>query len=955
MRLDVPHFRMMDSAAVADFDLLAGTIVAGDSALVVKGFQILSPAAAVGSPATSLQLNVAGGTVLHSQASEHGTIYSVPTTASVETLSSTNPNVSGSFSANQPNFIGLDLRKSADSTTSDLAFFLSANTLVETPKTVPLARTMGYKIIISTTDFSATPHILPIAKVTTGTANTVVAIQDCRQMAFRLGSGGSAPDRYHAFPWATGRLENTTGDIFSGGDKSISSLKDSLDAIMTRCWELGGGQYWYSPTSDREVKLIMGQPVILSTGDNFAWTLGSSTLQWASLSVVFANSPVSSNSITDGTAVLADGQCLYVDIDRSQVASLVPQVGTLTTLGTPVRPGSRYVIAWRVGSYIFTKEKAFEVNRVIPVANTVAYGTVRLKYVAGTPSDPTVLAQDTNGTYNNVANSGNAPAFFGTGNGTGSGLKGLGGASGGAGVEGTGGTGNGIGVKGQGTGTAPGGQFNAASGSYAALKITTGFGDLPIIDSAAGISIGTSTSTGVTIGRLGMPTILAGDVDAYSIDHSAGTLNLGTTATTVYVGASSTTTYIGYQYGFSGHSIVIGGSAATIDLGGNWHVDSVGRFVGTGGKEMTGLVDPTISSGAANKNYVDNTIASSIAANNLTFAAANATPRNRVINSGMHFWQRGTSTPLTTGKVYLADRWYAFHGAASPQGTNAQVSNALFSFNCFTRGTSDSGTATRYIVQEIELESVAALVQQNATMPITVSGLIYTNGTATGTAGIMVCSNTANNDFIAAGSIPFGTFIPSTPLVVVNGVMGSTTLVTATIAAGTLSSSTNRIQVALYWSPSGGAPASVAQVGVTNVQLVAGANAFAAGQNLAESTIANEFVACQRYYEKSYDSNIAPGTAGYNDFATTAVVRAYTAVSLLVMGSYPKFAVEKRSVPTVTLYYDSTAGSWRFGGSARAATVTSPSRKGFYVTTTGAVTLTGDGDVQGAWTADCEL
>ncbi len=462
-RLDVPHIRAVESSIAADFDLLAGTIMAGDKALIVKGFEIISPATAVGSPATDLQLLVANSVVMHPLASEHGTIFSVAADTAAETLSTTNVNVEGSFTAGQVNYVGLDLRRTADDSTADLVMFMDANTLIETPKSVPLARILAYKIIISTTDFASTPYILPVAKITTNSTNTVTVVEDARPMSFRLGSGGSVPNRYNAFPWVSGRQENTSGAVFTGGDKGIGSMKDWMDSVMTRLWEVGGGQYWYSPTADREMKMIFGQPVIIATGDNFQWTLGSQTLQWMSLQVSFGNSPVAYNTVIDGSAILADNQCLYVDVDRTALSNLTAVVADLTTLGSPTIPGSRFVIAWRRGAYMFIRDRMYEVGRTINVANTVIYGTVRLKYVATNPADPTVLAMQVNGAYVNIADGGNSAAFIGTGNGTGSGFFGTGGTSNGPGLYGVGGATNGAGVSGQGTGSGAGGTFTGGA------------------------------------------------------------------------------------------------------------------------------------------------------------------------------------------------------------------------------------------------------------------------------------------------------------------------------------------------------------------------------------------------------------------------------------------------------------------------------------------------------------
>jgi hypothetical protein len=588
-RLDVPHLRGIESSIAADFDVLAGRILAGNKPMVVKGMEIVT-SGAVGNPATNLQLSVAEALIVHPLASEHGTIFNVPAGSANEVLNSTNTNVVGSFTAGQVNYVGLDLRRSADDSSSDVSMFMDSNTKLETPKNVPLARVLQYRIVISTTDFSNTPNILPIAKVTTDGTNVVSLIEDARPMAYRLGLGGSVPDRFHGFPWAAGRAENTSGAVFTGGDKGIVSQKDWQDAIMTRLWEVGGGQYWYSATTDRELKLICGQPVIVATGDNFQWTLGSQTLQWASLSVSFGNSPVAYNTVTDGSAVLLDNQCLYIDLNRSSVAALVPQVADLITLGQSATPGQRYIIAWRRGADIFIKDRGFEVGRtLLNVANAIVFGVVKLKYVAGDPTTPLVLAMQTGGGYVNTADSGNAAAFTGTGNGTGAGFFGTGGASAGPGVKGTGGTGGtgglftgqgaGAGVTGIGGATGIGGVFTSSGSGISALTATAAAGN-----AIGALGIGAGTGAGLE-GRAGAATGYG--VRATGKDNAIGDGGQALIAT------GGTATGIGADAGN-------GGSAANFTGGGGAHSGGFGLIATGGGGDNDGGYGAQLIGGGGN-------------------------------------------------------------------------------------------------------------------------------------------------------------------------------------------------------------------------------------------------------------------------------------------------------------------------------------------------------------------
>lgn len=509
-RLDVPHLRGLVSATAADFDLLAGRILAGEKPLVIKGFELVT-AGAVGSPATDLQLLVADSIAVHYFASEHGSIFSVPADQPVEVLNSTNARLDGGFVAGQVNYLGLDLRREADASTVDLVMFIDASSRLEIPKTVPLARTLKYRLVVSTVDFGSTPYVLPIAKVTTDNANVVTALEDARFMSYRLGAGGSVPDPFSGYSWPAGRAENLTGNVFVGGDKGITSAKDWQDAVMTRIWEIGGGQHWYSPSSDRELRLVGGNPVIAATSDNFQWTLGTDTLQWQSLQVVFGNSAVPYNVIDDGSAVLLDNQVLYVDIDRTSIATLTPQVADLTSLGQSATPGQRVIIVWRRGNEIFVRDRPYELGRTIPVANTLVSGTVKLKYAAVSPTDPIVLAMQTNGTFVNTADGGNASAFTGTGNGTGAGFDGLNPGFG----PGVRGTSAGSGVTGIGTGNGRGGTFTG-SGSGNGILVTGGNDSLTV---AAIFQGGTTNGYGMRAIATGAG--VAGQFQASSVSGDA--------------------------------------------------------------------------------------------------------------------------------------------------------------------------------------------------------------------------------------------------------------------------------------------------------------------------------------------------------------------------------------------------------------------------------------------------
>jgi hypothetical protein len=417
-RVDIPHLRSVGSSICADFDVLAGRMLAGLTPIVIQGFETIT-VGMTGQPATNLQISVANSTVMHPLATESGTIFWVPSDRAVETLNATNSRVRGGFTANAVNYIGIDLLRTADASTSDLVQFINPQTDLETPKSVPLGRTLDYVIYISTQDFSSTPGLCPIAVITTDSSNNIASggIVDARELMFRLGSGGSIPNATYAFPWPGGRTETGNNTDFSVGDKVITSFKGWANSVMTRLWELGGGSYWYTPTNVFNIELARTGSPFVSNGQFFEWD--GTNLHWKGLVVLFDNTVGWNNTITDqttsspGLTDLADGDCLYVDLVRGSNATISAAKASLAALGSPTVPGSRVVIAWRKGAQVFTRNSDFAINTAFAVATTAAVGVVKLQVTPGAPGAPVVFNLGTNSELT-VASTSTVPAIAAT-------------------------------------------------------------------------------------------------------------------------------------------------------------------------------------------------------------------------------------------------------------------------------------------------------------------------------------------------------------------------------------------------------------------------------------------------------------------------------------------------------------------------------------------------------------
>lgn len=116
---------------------------------------------------------------------------------------------------------------------------------------------------------------IPIAKVSTG-VSSVESITDCRELFFRLGSGGANPNPFNRFAWSSNREEtsnpgpassigklNSNNPYFSKdadgakNDKAITNMKQWMDAVMTVLAELKDTPTWYFPTEGLSIPNLL--------------------------------------------------------------------------------------------------------------------------------------------------------------------------------------------------------------------------------------------------------------------------------------------------------------------------------------------------------------------------------------------------------------------------------------------------------------------------------------------------------------------------------------------------------------------------------------------------------------------------------------------------------------------------------------------------------------------------
>jgi hypothetical protein len=298
--------------------------------------------------------------------------------------------------------------------------------------------------------------------------------------------------------------------------------------------------------------------------------------------------------------------------------------------------------------------------------------------------------------------------------------------------------------------------------------------------------------------------------------------------------------------------------------------------------------------------------------------------RNRIINGDMRIDQRNAGAQLsnTTSSQYNIDRWNTFNtqtgkftvqqnaGSVTPP---AGFTNYLgITSNAYTMGSDDFFG----VGQLIEGYNFADLNWGSANAK-TVTVSFWVRSSLTGTfsvgfqnAGVLFTNYTYTINSANTWEYKTITVVPPT---------------TGTWAT------TNTVALQLYWSLGGGStyvggtvgtyasttPFYIQPAGCTNIIGTNGTTFYITGVQLEKGSAATAFenrqfgqelALCQRYYEKSYEPAVVPGT-------NTALGITYQHTGRNVENLYgiyhTRFRVDKRGTPTVVLYtLSGTAGQF---------------------------------------------
>lgn len=229
--------------------------------------------------------------------------------------------------------------------------------------------------------------------------------------------------------------------------------------------------------------------------------------------------------------------------------------------------------------------------------------------------------------------------------------------------------------------------------------------------------------------------------------------------------------------------------------------------------------------------------------------------RNRLINGNFDFWQRGTTGTTQGGEIYVADRWTvaalgcthtANRGANLPAGGAAPESRRFL--NSVVSKTSAGSSA--YVAQKIE----GAVTLSDG--EVTVSGFAY--GPPGKRIGVRLIQHFGTGGSPSAAiSVELGT-------VAVTAASWTYFQLSArlpSVKGKTLGSNADSdflwLVVDLCAAAYGGVISGQnGEFGIAMMQLERGSRATAFDLR----PLAQELQLCQRYYEKSYDNDVVPGT-----------------------------------------------------------------------------------------------
>ncbi len=328
--------------------------------------------------------------------------------------------------------------------------------------------------------------------------------------------------------------------------------------------------------------------------------------------------------------------------------------------------------------------------------------------------------------------------------------------------------------------------------------------------------------------------------------------------------------------------------------------------------------------------------------------------RNLVVNGGFDVWQRATSATTSTADYYgPADRWQTVRLSSDNQRTFSRQpvtssDTPVSGFTYFMRCQRNAATvATNSILMATSFETTSVRRTQNKYVTLSFFARAGANySAASGFLRAFITGGTGTD-----GRLITGSFTSPTTLVDSNNVLTTSWKRFTVTTSAPVGSTVTQMGVTFQFTPVGTAGAAD-YYDITGVQL----EAASAPSDFEFEDFGTTLRKCQRYFEKSYDAAVAPGT---NTGAGQPAYWGGTQSDGFV-GGHVKFVVTKRVTPSTIQAYTEAGvlGSWtilRAGAQSNAAANVlwqGQSGMNIYVNTGVANTVA---RVNGHWTASAEL
>jgi hypothetical protein len=331
---------------------------------------------------------------------------------------------------------------------------------------------------------------------------------------------------------------------------------------------------------------------------------------------------------------------------------------------------------------------------------------------------------------------------------------------------------------------------------------------------------------------------------------------------------------------------------------------------------------------------------------------------NHIINGNFDFWQRGTSLPSGTGNRKIADRFNencSISTCAVSRQTLTQPSSNLFNAAYFHRASIASGnTSSSIAVTQHFIEDVTKLAGKTVTISF------WAKADSNKNISLEMQQNFGTGGSPSAGVIGIGVqkFSISTSWQKITHTVTLPFINGKTLGTNGIQTTTTRLNI---WYDAGSNFNAVTdslgnQSGtfdIAQVKLEEGdvATPFV----LAGGTIEGELAACQRYYEKSYNLNVNPGTNTLLGMSSIQISQNFINNSFV---RFPFFSmVRKRVTPSFVIYSPTgTFGNLHIQGVDRLATPADVSEKGFVAfKNTSGVTWSDGNTLDFHWVADAEF